>query len=320
MSRALIDTLRNNLRLALTRGELSEAENILSRLKKEDPLSKETRGLELEFYLNSNRMSEAQSLADQLCVLFPDSSRILFLAGKLAYRQKRYESAVMRLRESNRVYPSRQTEYWLGKTLTQLGDFDEAESLLIPASEQMDHALLDLAWLYDRKNDLQAALSAYQQYLKHHPENHFAVEQSVRIKAKMLDPETLIEEMDALTGMGEETSDALFPEFVQRLFETGQTPRAREEVTGRLEKTDARMSVRLAWICYKAQAYDLACSLFLKHVDVNLTNFKLLNALETAATKASRIPQVLSAYRNLASQAPQLHGRSRTLARKLKKQ
>src|SRR5512139_2968893 len=105
MSKAIIQTLQHNLRQALSTGNLSEAENILARLKKEDPLSAASRGLELEYYLNSSRLAEADALAQQLSRLFPDSARIIFLAGRVDYRQKRYESAEAHFRESLRLYP-----------------------------------------------------------------------------------------------------------------------------------------------------------------------------------------------------------------------
>jgi tetratricopeptide (TPR) repeat protein len=318
MGKGLVETLRRNLWQALKRGELEEAENILVRLKREDPLSRDTRGLELEFYLNANRLQEANVLADQLCSLFPDSSRILFLAGKLAYKQKQYEEAARRLRESQRAYPHPQTQYWLGKTLTQTGQFDEAESLLLLASVQNRHAFMDLAWLYERKNDLEAALDSYRHYLQYDPENSFAREQLVRIKARMLEPEAFIEEVDSLAELGERTSDELLPEFVQKLFETGQTSRAREEVVARLETTDGRLGARLAWVCYRARAYDLACSLFLRHLAANLSNYKYLTALETAAAKAGRLQQLVDSYNSLASQAPHLYGRCRSLSRRMR--
>src|SRR3990172_950070 len=143
MNKAIVDTLKHNLRQALNLGQFNEAEEILARLKREDPVSRETRGFELEFYLTANRLAEAGDLARQLCNLFPDSGRIFFLAGKVAYRQKQYPEAISRFRESQRNYPHWQTQQWLGKTLTQTGQFEEAESLLLSAREQSRHVLLD---------------------------------------------------------------------------------------------------------------------------------------------------------------------------------
>src|SRR5204863_3636988 len=107
----------------------------------EDPLSRETRGLELELYLNSNRLQEAGALAGQLRRLFPDSGRILFLAGRVAYRLKHYHEAESCLRESQRVFPHWRALHWLGKTLSQTGRHKEAEALLLSACERTPYAL-----------------------------------------------------------------------------------------------------------------------------------------------------------------------------------
>lgn len=306
------------MREALAQNRLCDAGDILAILKKEDPLSRETRGYELEFYISSNRLVEADALAKQLCSLFPESSRIHFLAGKLAYRQKRYEEAETCFRESQRIYPGPQTQYWLGRTLTQTGRFDEAESLLLAAREHNPRAVLDLAWLYERKNDLEAALQACDEFLEAHPGNTFAAAQRVRIRARMLEPEALIEEVSTLADLGERVPASLFPEFVRKLFESGQTPRAREEIASRMESMDAKLGVQVAWVCYKAQAYDVACTLFLAHLPANLDNRKYLVAMEAAAAKCNRISQVLEAYRPYLAQARHLYGRCRSLARRFR--
>ena len=318
MSKSLPEVLRRNLREALRQRCLADAADVLSRLQKEDPLHPATRGLELEFYLASNRLSEANTLARQLCNLFPNSGRIFYLGGKAAYRVKDYPEAESRFRESQRLYPHWQTQQWLGKTLTQIGRFDEAEALLIKVQPQNPWALLDLGWLHERRGDLDAALKAYETFLASHPGDPMAKEQRIRIRAKMLEPEALIEEVGALEELGEPVPAALLPEYVQRLFETGQGPRARQEILSCMEKMEARVANRVAWICYRAQAYDLACSLFLRNLGSNLGNFKYLRALESAAVKGGRVAPVLDAYRGFLDQAPQLHGHIRTLVNKEK--
>jgi tetratricopeptide (TPR) repeat protein len=245
---------------------------------------------------------------------FPGSARGCFLAGRLAYRQRRYEVAEERFRESQRLYSSPQTRYWLGKTLTQAGRFDEAESLLLEVRESNPWAWLVLGWLHERRNDLAAALSAYDEFLRRQPGNAYAEEQRIRVKAKMLDPETLIEEVQAMTDFGEPMPSAVFPEFVQGLFETGQTLRARDEISAGLDKLEAREAVQLAWICYRHQAFDLACTLFLAHLRANMFNFKYLAALEAAARKCNRLPQVLEAYHPLRPEARHLYGRCKRLS------
>jgi len=316
LSKAVLETLRHNMREALVQGHLRDAEDILAILKKEDPLSRETLGFELEFYISSSRFAEADALARQLCSLFPESGRIQFLAGKLAYRRKRYEEAETCFRESQRIYPSPQTRYWLGKTLTQIGRFDEAESLLLSAREHNPRALLDLAWLYERKNDLESALGTYDEFLSSHPNDSFAAEQRVRIRAKMMEPVALIEEVSALEDLGEAVPPALFPEYVRRLFESGNALRAREEIASRIKSMDAKLAVQVAWVCYKAQAYDLAYTLFLAHLPTNLQNPKYLVALESAAAKCNRISELIEAYHSHLPQARHLYGRCKSLARR----
>jgi len=318
MSKAIVETLRHNMRQALSTGRLIEAESILSRLKKEDSLSAATRGFELEYLIDANRLAEAEALAGQLCRLFPDSARVLFLAGKVEYRQKRYETAEAHFRESLRLYPHWRTRQWLGKALTQEGKFLEAESLLTLVLEHSRHALLDMAWLHERRGDLDAALKAYDDFLAENAGNPYAAEQRIRVRARKMEPEELITEMGALSELKEEIPPSLFPEYVGKLFETGQTPKAREQILARVDRMDARTAVQVAWICYRTQAYDLACTLFLAHLGVNRANYKYLNALQSAADKCNRVPEVAAEYERLLPESPQFHGRLRSLTRRQK--
>ena len=316
---AIVGVLRRNLQETLRGNRLAEAGEILSRLKKEDPLSRETRGLELELLLKTHRLAEAQALAQQLCQLFPDSGRIQQLAGQVAYRQRRYVEAQAFFRESQRIYPHWQTQQWLGKTLTQLGSFEEAESLLLAARAHSVQAWLDLGWLYERRKDWPAAVDAYESFLKLHPGHSFATEQLTRVRAKQLDPEALIEEAEALAEFGEAMPEALFEEYIEKLFATGQGPAAREALLAHAPALDARQGTRLAWVCHHARAYDLACQLFLRHVETNLNSFKYLAALESSAAKCHRLPEVLDLYRRLASQERKLYGRMRNLTSRMQK-
>ncbi len=315
---SIIQALRENMRRALSEGRLTDAEEILARLKQEEPLSQETRGFELELLLNSNRLVEATTLSRQLCRLFPQSARIAFLAGKVAYRLKNYKEAENRFRESHRLYPHWRNQYWLGKTLTQAGSLEEAESLLLEARERTPNAILELAWLHERRNDLQEALKAYDDFLATHPNHSFALGQRLRIKARLLEPESLIDELGTLADLGEEVPSPVFPEYLERLFDTGLTVEARKQIAGRIERLDAKTGSRVAWVCYRAKAYDLACTLFLAHLRTNLSYYKYLNALESAAAKCGRVGELLEAYRSYAAEAPALHGRLKSLARRSK--
>jgi tetratricopeptide (TPR) repeat protein len=298
---------------ALAENRLKDAEDILLHLKREDPLSQETRGFELELLLNSNRAAEALPLAEQLCRLFPDSARIAFLAGKSAYRLRHYEQAEAHFRESQRLYPHWKTQQWLGKTLTQAGRFDEAEALLLGTRDSIGGASLDLAWLYERKGDFVTALEVLEAYIAAHPGQAYAEAQRVRLKARMLEPQTLLDEVGALSDLGEEVPAALFPEFVQTLFETGQTEDARSQVGARIKLLDAKAGARVAWVCYRARAYDLAFTLFLAHLRHNLSYYKYLNTLEAAARRCNRVPELSEAYIALLPEASHLHGRLKKL-------
>ena len=81
---------------------------------------------------------EAQRLAGQLVQAFPSSARVLLLAGRVAYRQKRYERALGLFEDSHRVHPHWRTHHWVGKALTQVGRFSEAEAKETPLDMRMN--------------------------------------------------------------------------------------------------------------------------------------------------------------------------------------
>jgi tetratricopeptide (TPR) repeat protein len=310
---ALIETLRANLQRALRERRKQDAEPILARLMHEDPLSEETRSFEVELYLLDGRVADANVLAEQLRRLFPSSARVALLAGLAAYRVRRYDLAEAHFREGDRLRPHWWTQRWLGKTLTQAGRLDEAEALLLALRERTPLACLDLAWLYERRGDLEEALAACDRYLALRPGDTYALEQRVRLKAGLLEPESLIQEANTLEALGEDVPDAMFPEYVKGLFTTGQTREARNRVLARVGQLDRKTGAKLAWVCYHARAYDLACTMFLTALADNLSYYKYLNALEAAAKRCGRVPQVLEKYAELAAVAPSLHGRARAL-------
>jgi tetratricopeptide (TPR) repeat protein len=316
-SKLTVAVLQRNMQKALKQGQLEEAEEILTRLKQEDPLSRETRGFELEYYLEADRLIDAEALASQLHRMFPDSARILFLCGKLAYRLKHYVQAEAYFRESHRLHISPLTQLWLGKTFTQTGQWDQAEATLLAVRNHYTAAHLDLGWLYERKGDWKVALAEYEAYLQLYPHDEFALQQQMRLKAKMLEPQELVEEFQHLAELGEAAPDTVFPEYVRTLFETGETRRARDEVQQRMDLLEPRLGMQLAWVCYQAHAYDLSCTLFLKFVERNLSNFKYLTALEAAGSKCHRLEEIVQCYRNLAGQNPKLHGRIKALRRRI---
>ena len=80
---------------------------------------------------------------------------------------------------------------------------------------------------------------------------------------------------------------------------------------------ESKLGSGLAWLCYRAQAFDLACDLFLCFLEANLANFKYLNTLEAAANKCGRLGELIESYEKFVSVAPKLHGRIRTLKKRL---
>jgi tetratricopeptide (TPR) repeat protein len=172
---------------------------------------------------------------------------------------------------------------------------------------------LDLGWLYERKGDLEAALRAYDAYIAIHPGHEFASAQRVKIKARALEPEALIEEVERLVEFGERVPDTLYADYIEKLLDTGQGARAREEVRARSTDLDPKLGSSVAWVCYRKQAYDLACDLFMFFLEANLSNFKYLNSLEAAATKCNRLGELIETYKRLAPSYPKLHGRLKTL-------
>jgi tetratricopeptide (TPR) repeat protein len=314
-----LDALKRNMRRALYQKRIEDAVEILDRLKMEDPLGHDTRAFELEFLLKSGRLAEARALSRQLCQLFPGSGQVQMLAGIAAYRAKNYPEAAARFRESLSIQPTWQIRQWLGKTLTQLGDFAQAESLLLSVKEENPNVLLDLCWLFERRNDLAAALKTCDEFLARHPGHEFATQQRLRLKAKSLEPMAFIEEVGHLQEFGETAPDALFPEYIQKLFDTGDAPRAREEVSSRMADMEPALAIKIAWVCHRAKAFDLAFALFFKYLDANRDNYKYLNALEASASRCNRLAQLIGEYRRLASHAPHLYGRCRSIARRYEK-
>ena len=90
---------------ALSQKDLPEAANLLAQMKSDDPLSVESRGLELEYLICAGRLDDASQLAAQLVDCFPNSARIHFLSGKLAYQLRDYARAEAMLSESYQLSP-----------------------------------------------------------------------------------------------------------------------------------------------------------------------------------------------------------------------
>jgi tetratricopeptide (TPR) repeat protein len=312
----IVASLRENLRKALKARNLAESRNLLTRLRKEEPGSAETRGFELEMLSIGGDWKGAEALADQLCRDFPQSSRIHFLAGQVSYHLKNYQMANLRFRESHALHPHALSQLWRGKALTQLGQFDEAEALLESVRLQYPSALRDLGWLYERRGEIDRAIEAYQTILQDDPEDEYLRQQVIRLKARAAEPHEVFQEVQNLQEFGEEVPESLFQEYIQKLFATGNVVQARKEVLEKMKQWTPKAQLQMAWICYKALAFDLACELFLLALPSHSHDFKMLAALESAADRSLRIDLAIGAYRQMAERDPHFFGRIKALERR----
>ena len=317
MSSAINRVLKHNLKAALRRNQFEEAALLLERLQREDPLSGETRGLELELLIESGRLNEAIPLAEQLEHLFPSSSRIQFLCGKLHYRRKGYAAAVDFFRESYRLFPHWQSRYWLGKTLTQTGELDEAQSLLEAVAPGRPFVENDLAWLFERKKDWERALALYEKALQRAPDSPFLEQRIAKIKGMMLQPEELIEELETLMELGEPIPESLFGPYIEQLFKTGRGAQAREEIRERAGALLPGPKVDLAWKCFHAQAFDLAFELFCQVFEREMNKPTFLNCIQASARKCRRLEELAALYETHAPRQKNLFGRLKKLKKEL---
>ncbi len=283
---ALLQALRHNIKRWIHQNKLTEARQGLAELKQLDPLDLQTRGLELEYLLSAGQYQDAQSLATQLTQLFPTSSRIQYLAGILAYRQKNYAAALAAFDESFRLYPHWRTERYMGKTCTQAGDFDRAESYLLHLSAEHPTCLLDLAWVYERKQQFSKAQSMLAQYLKLKPEDAFAQQQQQRLQAHVLSPEQIQDEVETLSDFDETIPIGLLSEYMRNQLNQGKGSALRQWLTPRIGKVDPKDANQLGWIAYQLKAYDLAYELFIRDFEKQHDNFKYRAALERSAERS----------------------------------
>jgi tetratricopeptide (TPR) repeat protein len=313
---ALIRVLRRNLKQSLRRGELAQAEALVRQLKDEDSLSVQTRGLELEVLIAAQRWPDAEVLAAQLVQLFPSSARMHSLAARLYYRQKSYTRALEHFTESERLHPHWMSRLWLGKTHTQRGEYAAAESLLVGVVGEHPEAGVELAWLYERRGEPERALHHLEEYLALRPDDRFARAQQLRLRASAAAPEDLVQEVEALQELGEDIAPEMLPAYVQRLLETGRGVEARRCVDHGLPQWTPQMAGRIAWVCHRLHAYDVALRLFLAGLPVHQRDYKYLSALESAARHCRRTAEVASAYRELAAANRHLYGRIKSLERR----
>jgi tetratricopeptide (TPR) repeat protein len=316
MPEGINNVLRRNLFHALDTGDLQQAALLLERLKQEDPLSVETRGMELDYLLRSRRLPEAKTVADQLVQLYPKSPRIHYLAGQVAYQQKEYQLAAERFRESYHIRDHWRSSLWLAKSLTQLGELDEAASLFESLLPEHAECYRDLAWLYERREQYDRALAAIESYLHDHPENEWAKAQRLRLKARTMDPSVLISETRDLLEFGEEPAESVVPQYLEALFRTGQMAEVRQFIAQRRSAFNPQLATGTGWICYRYQAYDLAVELFMSAFGTNRGNMKFLSALEFAASRSGGLTDLIRLYESHVAEDGRLFGRLHKLRRR----
>ncbi len=317
MSHALNKVLQRNCLASLRKHDFERASSLLAELRDEDPLSVETRGLELEYMICRKNYDEARPLADQLVHLFPGSARIHYLAGRLAYAQRRYSDAASLFRESQRIYPHWFTQLFLAKSLTQKGDFDEAEAFLNQLVGDHPTARRDLSWLHERQGNYRRACQEMDEVVQAFPDDEFARKSQQRLRGLCLAPEEIVHELESLRELGETVDENLLPQFVDGLLRTGQGDEARQLVRDSLHDLATPTVLRIAWLCYRLQAFDLSFELFCRALDQRSRDVKMLTALETSARHCNRLAELATRYRELAEQEPHLYGRWRKITAKL---
>ncbi|MCF6263701.1 MAG: tetratricopeptide repeat protein [Xanthomonadales bacterium] len=315
----LLKVLRRNLRQAIRTRDVEQADSLLQRLKLEDPLSIECRGLELEYLLITDHQKEAQLLAEQLLHLYPNSARIHYLAGRVDYQAKRYPQALAGFTESNSLFPHWRARLWCGKSFTQLGKYPEAEALLLELYTSHPQTGRDLAWLYERLGNSERALHYLQRYLDRYTDSPLAEAQLQRLRSHTLPPEDLLAEVEMLTELGEEIPPQMLVTYLQRLLEKGEGKTARKFINEQENNMEPKTAVSLAWVCYRLQAYDLALQLFLIGLPVQIDNYKYLQSLEKAAGLSDRLENLITTYEQYAPEQKKLYGRIKRLRKFIEK-
>lgn len=310
---AFLQALKRNIRQWLHQNNLAAAEDGLAELKQLDPLDIQTRGLELEYQLTAGHYQDAENLANQLIQLFPASSRIHYLAGLVAYRQKKYSSAQPAFEESFRLYPHWRTERYIGKSCTQSGDFDRAESHLLHLSADHALCLLDLAWLYERKQQYSRAQTMLEQYLQYKPEDAFAKQQQQRLHAHVLSPEQIQDEVETLSDFDEAIPIGLLCEYIRSQLAQGKGKNIRQWLSARIENITSKDALQLAWVCYQLKAYDLAYTLFTRDFEKQYDNFKYRTALELSAQRSGQLDELSDLYEQYIEADKRFYGRLKRL-------
>jgi len=302
---------------ALGEKRFDDAQQLLGQLRERDPLSAETRGLELELRFRSEQWSEAEALAQQLSRAFPSSARILYWCARVAYQQRDYGRAIDLFEQSTHIAPRHGSQRWLGKALTQAGQLDRAEAILQPLSESHPEAVTDLAWVHERKGQLREAVRLYRLRLEQVQDDAWVRQQLERLMAEEMSPTELVEEVELLAELEERPAEQLLPRYVECLLLIGRGDEARRYVRQELTDVTPRIRQALAWKVYQQQAYDLAFELFVPLLPQGLHNSRFMSALRKATDMTAREAELIEALEPLCEGHRPLHGTVRKLRKKL---
>ncbi len=306
-------TLERNLICVLRRGQLEEAKSILRKMQAEAPFARETRILELELLLKEKKLSDSNRLAKDLIKLFPDSSRLFKLAGEAAYQMKEYKDALAHFEEAHRLFNHSEIQLWIGKTLTQLGLFAKAQPLLESIAEQQPRAHQALGWLFERQGNLVRAIESHNHFLNLSPRNPYSQREVERLRAALLTPEDLQQEVTNLLDMGEKIPTSILRTYLKSLLQMGRNQQLRDLLAGPAKDLSSRELIDVAWAAYQAGAHDVAFDLFASQLNQGPTDFKIWKALETSAQILDRNEELIQIYESLCSEKPQLHTRIRRI-------
>ena len=305
--------LRRKFSAAVRQRNWGEADELLARLKAQEPLSPATRGSELQLLVAKGQLAEARTLAQALLAQFPSSAGIRFHAALAAYRRRDYARALDDFRESARLHPSWRTEHWIAKTLTQMGRFAEAEPALVRLCADHCECLNDLSWMYERMGDTSRALGATEQLLARRPADAFALSRKTRLLSAGLSDDEVLEEVASLQELGEAVPDALAARQLEALLGRGSIAEARALVERVLDNAQPALANHLGWIAHRMLAHDLCVSLFLAALPARAEDPKMLGCLETHAAKCGQEERVAAAMEQQAASNPGLHTRAKRL-------
>ena len=311
-----VQALRENVRRSLRSRAWDEARDGLAALEAADPMSVDTRGLRLELLVRTGQNAEAGPLARQLVETFPASPGVRYWAGRHCYQLGDYAAAVAHLTEAVARHPGRWARLWLGKALTQAGQLQEAERLLLDFHATPPGCATDLAWLYERMDRTDEAIRLLEARVADAPLDGFAARQLRRLRAQTLDDGTILAEVETRLELAEPVPDDLVVPYVEALLRAGRAEDARAFVTAR-PHLPGKVLIGVGFACNRQQTPDLAMTVFLEGFEAGLRSDAFLPTLEKCARRCSRVQELCDVYAANAARHPKLYERRRKLLKLL---